>query len=159
MVYPNYCIWIINRILKRSLRQPNGCIEYQGNDKHKYGLISITVDSKRIVVPASRAMYIATNQAWDLPGSTQVRHKCDNPRCVNIEHLEPGTAKDNAQDMLGRGRNAKKYKLHTRHRIHDDAIIKAIKSETGRNHDIALKYDVSDSYVSKIRSGKAKTLI
>jgi hypothetical protein len=33
-----------------------------------------------------------------------VRHKCDNPKCVRIEHLESGTQRDNVHDALARGR-------------------------------------------------------
>jgi HNH endonuclease len=35
-----------------------------------------------------------------------VRHRCDNPPCSNPDHLELGTASDNAQDreLRGRGR-------------------------------------------------------
>lgn len=36
-----------------------------------------------------------------------VRHKCDNPRCINPEHLEVGTNKDNVSDRVARGRNLK----------------------------------------------------
>lgn len=36
-----------------------------------------------------------------------VRHRCDNPRCVNPEHLEIGTQADNIDDMVRRGRQAR----------------------------------------------------
>lgn len=36
-----------------------------------------------------------------------LRHTCDNPRCVNPQHLIPGTHQDNANDRVSRGRNAK----------------------------------------------------
>ena len=32
-----------------------------------------------------------------------VRHKCDNPTCVEIKHLEIGTRKQNTHDLISRG--------------------------------------------------------
>lgn len=33
-----------------------------------------------------------------------VRHKCDNPSCVRLDHLEAGTQLDNVHDAMTRGR-------------------------------------------------------
>lgn len=35
------------------------------------------------------------------------RHTCDNPRCIDENHLVPGTAADNNHDAKERGRSAK----------------------------------------------------
>ena len=43
-----------------------------------------------------------------IPDGLLVRHKCDTPSCVNPNHLEVGTQKDNVNDASLRGRlNAK----------------------------------------------------
>ena len=40
----------------------------------------------------------------DIPEDLVIRHTCDNPACINPDHLILGTQKDNVQDMLERNR-------------------------------------------------------
>lgn len=78
------------------------CILHQGTlDSKGYG--RVRVEGKPTT--AHRAAYCAAKgiRPVDIKGLV-VRHKCDNPPCVNPEHLEVGTYQDNSNDMVVRGR-------------------------------------------------------
>lgn len=51
---------------------------------------------------AHRIAWILAN--GPIPKGLLIRHKCDNPLCVRLDHLEIGTVADNARDMVQRGR-------------------------------------------------------
>jgi hypothetical protein len=83
----------------------NGCWEWRG-PRHKFGYGRVSAgDSVRLA--AHRVAY----ETWvgPIPGGQVVRHKCDNPPCINPDHLETGTSADNTQDMMKRGRFTRVY--------------------------------------------------
>lgn len=57
------------------------------------------------MVSASRAAWILTK--GDVPPGMEVLHRCDNPRCVNPDHLFLGTKTDNMADRDRKGRVAR----------------------------------------------------
>jgi hypothetical protein len=63
-----------------------------------------SLSGSNALVYAHQYMYRLTKGS--VPEGLVVRHTCDNPSCVNPEHLIVGTYKDNTQDAVARGRNA-----------------------------------------------------
>ena len=81
------------------------CWEWGGSrTAYGYGTLSFRGRAHR----AHRAMY-QVQVSDDLDSDTVVRHKCDNPPCVNPEHLEAGTKADNTNDMVERARTGRQY--------------------------------------------------
>lgn len=147
----NYKTYVSSRILANSVALENGCMQYGKHDiKHAYGLVSITWKKKRKAVPAARALWMAVNDRFDLPQEMQVRHSCGNPRCVEITHLE-------CREPYAPSKKVKK--MFTRVRRFNDEEIRDIRSACGTYVQIALEFNTTIGYVSKIKSGKAKALV
>lgn len=87
-----------NKRFFKKIIKTSTCWLWTKSKKVRYG--SIGIDGKTI--RAHRYSYFIHNKDMDF--NMLVCHKCDNPICVNPEHLFLGTAKDNAQDMIKKGR-------------------------------------------------------
>lgn len=75
----------------------------------------LSIDGVRLM--AHRVSWYVTY--GKIPDNLYVLHKCDNPRCINPNHLFLGTQQDNMSDMQAKGRFArpwlgKKFSLETR---------------------------------------------
>lgn len=91
----------IERFWKRVKKQKNDCWVYTGfRDKDGYGLHRVK-DKK---IRTHRLSWYLSN--GKIPQGLLVLHKCDNPSCVNPEHLFLGTARDNSKDMKEKNRQA-----------------------------------------------------
>ena len=83
--------------------QPTPCRIWQGSvDRFGYGRVMVhTTDDKRRQMTASRWIWTMAN--GPIPKGLVVRHKCDNPPCFRLSHLELGTYSDNNNDAAERG--------------------------------------------------------
>lgn len=89
-------VTVISEIRLRSTITATGCWEWNGRSSGGYPLIRI---GKRHV-QVHRLALEAKHQA---PlGSQAAHHMCANSRCVNPEHLQPVTHRDNVAEMLAR---------------------------------------------------------
>lgn len=88
-----------------------------------------------------------------------VRHKCDNPACVNPEHLELGTQAENVLDMLKRGRKAPTIRgsAHRCSKLTESDIpeIRKRLSAGESQRSIAKRFGVDQAIIKRISSGKA----
>ena len=91
---------VMERIHRQSSPRPNGCRVWTGKlNMHGYGMVKIAKKEHR----AHRVVYYALHPKTD--PKLVIRHKCDNPSCVNPHHLEAGTVRENMMDMVNRGRH------------------------------------------------------
>lgn len=83
----------------RMLHMETDCWEWTGTLQHNnYG--RIIIDKKQC--GAHRVSFFLHYGKWPMP---QCCHHCDNPKCVNPDHLFEGTAKDNNTDRALKGRS------------------------------------------------------
>lgn len=81
---------------------PESCWPWtHSTDKDGYGIQKIQGRSWRV------ARWVLAQAVGGLRSDEVTRHTCDNPICCNPAHLIRGTVRDNAADMVERGRQIK----------------------------------------------------
>jgi len=98
-----------------------------------------------------------------IPKGLCVLHKCDNPSCVNPEHLFLGTPKENSIDCRNKGRTGayphpEKVPYGSKHgraklTENDVKEIKNMINDGQKSIDISRKYNVDPSTVGLIKRG------
>lgn len=136
--------------------QDNGCIFCISHAKDQDGYTRISYNGK----PERLFRVLYEKNFGEIPKNMVVRHKCDNPSCCNVNHLEIGTYLDNIQDKIDRKRTGKgkpnlkiKGENNGQHRLTEKQVKEIFLSkDTCRN--LAKKYNVSNVTISNMKNKK-----
>jgi hypothetical protein len=90
-----------------------------------------------------------------IPDGKMVLHTCDNPPCINPEHLFLGNHVTNAEDMVSKGRAPRSGARFTRQ---DIASIFAMRSRGMLQREIAAAVGSNQSYISQILLQKRRAV-
>ena len=130
----------------------DGCIEWTGSRNLKgYGILKS--NNKRF--RAHRIAWALFNNK-NITEGLIIMHTCDNPPCVNPDHLKLGTPADNMKDMCKKGRGGVAIgSKNGSAKLKESDVIeirKKLKNRTGV--DIAREYGVGKKTISDVKTGK-----
>ena len=122
--------------------------------KQPYGRLTIgsRSDGTRRSIGAHQYSYLTF--VGEIPTGMCVSHRCDNPRCVNPDHLFLGTWKDNSDDRDQKGRNIPGPRL-----VGSDAPnakltadeVGQIRSLSLSSYQVARQFGISAGHVRALR--------
>lgn len=127
---------------------PYGCWEWTASTlvSGGYGAFMLNHVTQR----AHRVSYFLMNGELE-PGKVII-HKCDNPKCVNPDHLGQGTQKDNMSTVPNPGL----WGTNVHMKLSKEAIADILQGGKSDRH-FARKYNVDHKSIPRIR--KAYTVV
>jgi hypothetical protein len=123
----------------------NGCHSVISHKPKKTGYVPIRKSGIQYLM--HRVVYELRHRR--LTSNDVIMHSCDNPQCINIDHLSIGTHKDNMVDMANkiRGRNGLKKRVMSLKQYNE------IMSSTLGSYALADIYKLDPSHIRRIRRG------
>lgn len=150
-----------NRFLRKvSYNSVTTCWDWLGSKyRFGYGHFRRKLNNKWVMFKAHRYSY--EFYKGPIPQGAFVCHTCDNPGCVNPDHLFTGTAKENVDDMFNKGRKSRIIR-NPKHNLLSFEYAQEIRAYHKRNPEVnnvtlADWFDTSTTQISRILNNKIWT--
>jgi hypothetical protein len=143
------------KLAARTIHQPNGCWEVQGS-ANRSGHVTLSSGSPSnppyVRIKAHIFAWQQANGRTVTPGKV-IMHHCDNPRCVNPDHLSMATQHENILDSVRKGR----YNCFGRQKLNAQQVqdIRAMADLGIKQKDIARQFGIARNTVSGIVNRKS----
>lgn len=123
----------------------NDCWNWLASGRSKFGYGTIKFKEK--LIDSHRLSWMMANNEFNLTPKDFICHKCDNPKCVNPNHLFLGNASINMKDAFIKGRlilpDSEKYQFKLKHNPKNKSItnekMKEIITFIEENKNLSLK--------------------
>lgn len=137
--------WLQEQILQRSR---SDCWAWPFSMRYRdYGVLRYLGQNMN----AAGVALILTGHPRPDPPTNHLIHACDNPPCVNPDHLRWGTHQENMADKMAKNRHAYGEKIG-RGKLTDEDV-RAIRKDHRTQEAVAASYGVTHRVIGKIRNG------
>lgn len=139
--------WLSDTVASADRSQ--GCIRWPFGFSNK-GLGVVLFEGQRRYAPQIALQFDGKPRTDEAPWAL---HHCDNPACINPDHLYWGTHAENTADMVNRGRQARGERSALSKITAQDAL--AIYTDSRSVAAIASAFGLGLSQVRRIRRGES----
>lgn len=130
------------------IKTDKGCWECNSHAPNAYGYSVVSRQGK--LGYAHRLSY--EDKKGPIGEGMVLRHTCDNRRCINPDHLIPGTQLENIQDRVLRGRSAF-GESNGRAKLKEDQVKEILADLKTPKIQLARKYGVDAKMIRNIKNG------
>lgn len=143
----------------KSVKKTDTCwLWIAARDRDGYGRLSVVIYGVRTRFAHRYSYMLHTGVVLDK--YQLVMHSCDNPSCVNPDHLTAGSPAENSADMVRKGRNQAGIRSQAQKvaKLSDDSVLAILRDP--RQYDvIAHEYSVHRQTVLDIKARRTRFFV